>query len=346
MRANVCIITCQKKKRTLLEEGWQFKQQKNPQSFGKIVMRSVYCGKIEFICLFFCFQGFCLSQMWLWFHWGDDRRLQVRLLSETYSLGYKHALKNVSKSIYRSLWRQVWKVGRLLLVAFILRLNLNFVWYSSLLSDSTSSTSDNSDSLFSEVMHVLTNSILIKTLPFLWGFVWHVASLVFLPVVAAAVYGALRSALAPALLRVGPKRQRAGTCGPELPFSGVPGHCRGPRARVSFSGRTRAVVQAWTKACSGRVCRHGAQKPSKWFNIPALFLFIVLSCTIYQYMGVNDDKQCKQPPTYSLNIWTGVFMQTFMIVCEKIQQINFFTNRWVCASLKAITYTWDWFALN
>lgn len=133
-----------------------------------------------------------------------------------------------------------------------------FILLSSLLQDSTAVASEDSNSLFSEVCpckwHFNKNTPLS-----LWGFVWHIASLVSLQVMAAAVYGALCSVVASALLRVRPRQQRAGICRSEPSFSGVAGRCWAQSAGVSLPAWTREVVQAWTKACSGRVCGHGTQ---------------------------------------------------------------------------------------
>lgn len=82
------------------------------------------------------------------------------------------------------------------------------VFLSSLLENSTSETSEDSNA-FSEVSscwwHFNNNIPLSPRL-------WHIASVVSLQVMAAAVYGAFCPAVASAIVGVRPRWQRAGTC--------------------------------------------------------------------------------------------------------------------------------------
>lgn len=134
----------------------------------------------------------------------------------------------------------------------------------SLLQTSTASVaSDDSNSLLSEVCPNKCHLYKNVTLSF-WR--WHIASLVSLQVMAAALYGALRSAVASALLRVRPWWQRAGFCWSEPSSPSITRPFWGRRTRVSFQHRAgEAIEDLWAKACSGRVSEHGIQKYSKGF---------------------------------------------------------------------------------
>lgn len=106
---------------------------------------------------------------------------------------------------------------------------------------------------------------------------------------AAAVYGAIGAALPSALLRVGPRGQRAGTHQPELPFAGDARQRRDQRTRASVPAWAGEVVQAWRKACSGRVRGHGTQKLKpgrlfRWWSIREMCLSDVI-CNIYPSMS-------------------------------------------------------------
>lgn len=136
-----------------------------------------------------------------------------------------------------------------------------FTLLSSLLQNSsTSSSSEESDSLFSEVCPYNKQRWTKNSPPSLWPLFDIFASLVSLWAMAAAVYGALCSAVASTVLGVRPRWRRAGICGSEPSISGVARRRWGPRARVSIAAWTGEVPQVWAKTCSGRVCGNGTQK--------------------------------------------------------------------------------------
>lgn len=186
-------------------------------------------------CCFFSLQGLGLSQVWLRFHWGGVRRLQVQLC-----FGWETSFLASKKNCFTPIF---------------------FILLSSLLQDSsTSSSSEESDSLFSEVRPYSKQCWIEELSSVSVALFDTFASLVSLWAMAAAVYGALCSAVASAVLGVRPRRRRAGICGSEPSVSGVARRRRGPRTRVSVAAWRGEVPQVWAKTCSGRVCGNGTQK--------------------------------------------------------------------------------------
>ena len=142
----------------------------------------------------------------------------------------------------------------------------------SLLQNSSPVSSEDSNSLFSEVCPHIFHLLNMYTPLSLRLCVTHLLAL-FLQVMAAAVHGAVCSAVQSALLRVGPRWQRAGIVRSDLSLPSDANRCWGRRTRVSLPVWRGEVAQARPKASSGRVCGHGIQKKHHVLNSDFLKIF-------------------------------------------------------------------------